>query len=104
MSNTLNIMNRQMYSYHLELQGLRGTVHELLNRKKIQQFYTDNGLRINSLMSVLDTLRLKYYQVNEKGETLFVDNKPVFKEGMKEEDFLTEHNDIMRNQTVIVLP
>jgi len=100
----MNVMNMQLYKYHLEITAMKGTVNELFNRSKISEFYKGNSLRINSLLRALNDIRIKYFELDENGQTK-VDDKgqPVFKEGMLKEDYEKAHTELMRTQTILVL-
>jgi hypothetical protein len=100
----LNIMNLQLYKYHLEITSMKGTVNELFNRSKISEFYKGNSLRINSLLRALNDIRLKYFELDENGNTkIGEDNQPVLKEGFTQEDYEKAHTELMRTKTILVL-
>lgn len=104
MSNTINVMNLQIYKFHLEIVEMKGSVREMFFRNKISEFYKNNSLRLNSLLSLLDKIRNKYFETDENRNTkVGEDGLPVFKEGLLKEDYEKEHTELMRTKTVIVV-
>lgn len=96
--------NRELFSYHDEILSWKGSVMAVLLRGRIKTFYDNNGLRINTLVNKYDKLREKYFVLDEKGNQTFPPDDPktpIMQEGMTNEQWLEECDELMNTPTVI---
>lgn len=67
------ITNEQLYKYNIELQQLQGqSVISVLLGGRIKQFYSDNGIRITTLIDKLKSIQEEYLILDEKGQPKFI--------------------------------
>lgn len=98
------VKNKTLYQYHLELETLKPHVLYFLFRNRIDQFYKNNVIRLNSLLKKLDDIQEKYFviengKVKQEGEPLM----PVMKEGMLFDEYNKEFTELMEKDIPILL-
>lgn len=97
--------NENLYSYHLEIQGWKGSIMAEFNKGKIKNFYEKNSVRLNLLLERLDKLQVKYFEIDEKNKIVMMPDdptKPKMKEGMLFEDYEKDHNELMNRDIEII--
>lgn len=95
--------NRQLISYHQEIQGMKGSILYQFNAPKIKEFYNRNGIRVTTTIEKLHDLNKKYFVY--EGEKLKVgeDKKPILLPDFNREDFDKELAAIMEQEVNIIL-
>lgn len=100
----------QLYSYHLQILGDRGTVRYLANKTKYDAFHRRNQPRLNALLKEISDMQEEYFVVenNEvKTKTNLVRKLfrlkalPVMKPGKTEKQFNIAFNKLMEEPVVI---
>jgi len=95
-----------MYAYHVEIQKWQqtGSVLLMFNRSRINDFYKEYGMRIESLSKEIKSLQ-ELYCVIEEDKIKLHEGKPVLKEGKTKEDFNEAWHDLMSQEigTKIIL-
>lgn len=74
--------------------------------RRMRQWYSDNGQRVKSAIEKLNELTKKYYVFdgnNPKLELKDGKNISVLKEGMTEQDFMKERNEILFTEVPVIL-
>ena len=95
------MLNGQLLNYHNELTkwAQAGSVLQYLLRSKINEFYNEYGVRIQSLNDKIVAMQKQYFVHDDKGIPVVekVDGKDtvVCVEGMKQEDFNKEYIALM---------
>lgn len=97
-------LNRHLYQYHKQIQGLRGNVIELLLKGRINEFYKNNGVRVNTLIEKMASLQKDYYIY--EGEQIKTEEKDgkkvfVFQDGKTQEQFNAALENLMNQPTTI---
>jgi len=108
MSNNTNITNGQLLRWHNELKQLSdvNSIFYQFNRSKIQEFYRQNGIRIDSLFRKTEELRKEYFVIEEgQIKQIDVDGKkePVMLPEKSKEDFTKKYQELMEGQVSIIL-
>lgn len=109
----------QLMAYHNELLQTQSSIYYKLNQGRINDFYNNNSVRINSIFAKIKELHEKYYEM-ENGERKIIDVevsvpegspegiKPqvkkdfVLKEGMTVEKYREEYNELMNQPCNII--
>ena len=107
MSNT-NITNGQLLRWHDELKQLQSinSIFFQFNRSKINEFYRQNGIRIDSVFKKMDVLRREFFLIeNDKLVMEGEEGKqePVLLPEKKREDFNAKYQEILEGQVSIIL-
>lgn len=81
----------QLFSYHNEIQEWihTGSVLCVFNRSRINDFYKEYGLRLNTLFKEVSQHQELFYQMEGEGEKRTVkreEGKPLLAEGKTQED------------------
>jgi hypothetical protein len=102
--------NHQLLNYHQQILQWqqRGDIHAYFEASKIRQFYSDFGIRIETLTAKIETLQHEYFEfekVEDKDgkaqpdKIVLIgqgnDSKPVCLEGKTEEDFRKVYFDLL---------
>ena len=94
--------NKDLYKYHLELEESKNTVYANLLRGRIADFYKNNGIRINTIMSNINALQKDYF-VLENGVVKQDENKiPVMNEGRLFDEYVSKFDALMESDCTIV--
>jgi len=75
-------------SYHRDIQTFNPTIAFLL-RSKIQEFYKEYGIRIQTIEKFINGLQHEYFVI-EENQIKMEDKKPVMKEGKSQDEFNTK--------------
>lgn len=107
-SNTINSSNQHLYLYHTEIDAMKNSIHFYFNRSKINEFYKNNGIRINGILNKLKELEAKFITRDEAGNILFeeiegVGKRPIMVEGTTYEQYVQEYNDFMKIKAPFVV-
>jgi len=97
--------NKNLYAYHLEIQGWRGSVMFHFQASRIKNFYDKNAVRLNILLEKLDKLQQKYFVISPNNELVMQvedPNTPVLLEGMLKEDYDKEYAELMERDIQII--
>lgn len=95
--------NKQLLSYHQEIQGMRGSILYQFHISKIKEFYNKNGIRINTTMEMISDLNKKYFVYEGEELRMGEDKKPVLLPDFNMEDFSKELKEIMDKEINIIL-
>lgn len=95
--------NHILYTYHVEIQNLQKSVLGLLLRNKVQEFYKNNGLKIDLLSQ--GTLRIQKEHLVFENEQIKrnEDKTPVLIEGKTNEDLQKAYDELMQKETTIII-
>lgn len=88
---------------HEEIQQMQSSVVGLFLRSKINDFYKNNGLRIDEFYKKRKKLQLEYFQVEDDGERLKKDGdgkdaQPLMAEGKDRKEFDTKFEEMMNKE------
>ena len=104
----IEITNERLYAYHQELLKYSGnSIIGLLLKTRINSFYKDNGIRIDTLINKLKGINKKYLVLDEKDGIVWEEvgedkaKKPKMLLGMKYDDFEEEVKKLQ--QTVVTI-
>lgn len=89
----VNLTVAQVLQIHNERIKLSGTFLELINRTKIERFYSDNYLRINRIVQENGDILKEFYQFKEDGNMALNEGKPILVEGKTDEQFNEKYKD-----------
>ena len=104
MPQTINIKNKQLYGYHIEIQNMKTSVLYMFNTSRINDFYKFNQIRISGLIKILEHLKDDWLQTEESGVVkLGEDKKPIAKEGKTYEGYVQAWDEIMDRQNQIII-
>jgi hypothetical protein len=83
---------KTLLAMHEEIQQMQNSVLGLFIRSKINDFYKNNGLRIDTFYKERKKLQLEYFEIEEDGERIKKegegkDAKPLMKEGKDRKEF-----------------
>lgn len=97
---------KTLLAMHEEIQKLQGSVLGLFMRNKINDFYKNNGLRIDTFYKNRKKLQLEYFQIEEDGERIKkegegADSKPMMKEGKDRKEFDDKFEELMNQELTI---
>lgn len=95
--------NKQLISYHQEIQGMKGSILYQFHASKIKEFYNKNLIRINTTLEKLHALNQKYFQYDGDKLKMGEDKKPLIQPDFKMDDFDRELNEIMEQEINIVI-
>lgn len=95
--------NRQLLSFHQEIQGFSQSILYQFNRAKISEFYKQNSIRINSLMEKLSDLNREFFQYDDKALKMGEDKKPLLIEGKERGEFDLRLNEILDREISIIV-
>ena|SRR3990167_2819634 len=100
----MNTTNKTLLQIHQEIQQMQLSVIGLFLRSKIKNFYSDNGLRIDTLHGKMRKLQSEYFivengQIKKDGEGK--DAQPVLREGKDRKDFEDKFEALMAEETNI---
>ena len=111
--------NRVLISFHTEIEETRRSqsVWGFLLAGRIKEFYKYNGIKVNSIIENTKKINKKYYEYEllpeAKEETIKFTKpdpekpnerpKSIFKEGVKEEDFNKEWDELMKREVEILI-
>lgn len=91
-----------LYNYHLDIEGGKHTVWNILLRKQIQDFQNKNGLKIRNILEQVHSVQKEYLQF--EGEKVKMENnKPVLIEGKSEEDLNQKWDALMQTEINILI-
>lgn len=97
--------NQMLYNFHVELQQIaNNSVIGLLLRSKINDFYKENGLRINMLEQGILRIQKEHMEFENdkiKYEGEGENKKPVFLIGKSNETLQEAYKELMEKQIVI---
>lgn|SRR3990167_2723518 len=91
----------QLLDWHNQYEMYKKDIRFLMDKEDVhamRRFYSDNGGRIKTAIEQLNVLMKKYYQFdgeNPKTEVVDGKHKTLLLEGMKEEDYVNERNEIL---------
>lgn len=98
------ITNRTLYTYNQEIHNMSGSILEKFHAGKINQFYKDNGIRVNTLMARLTAIAEDHYKFeNGQIKHIAVDGKqvPVLLPGKTTEEYNSKTNEYLDKETSI---
>ena len=101
--------NRQLLSYHTELEGSKTSVYYFLNQNKIKEFYRENGVRIQGLFDKIQKLHELYFEMDGKNvkhiEVEKDGNKvqePILQEGKTLDEYKAEYKTLMETEIFLI--
>lgn len=97
------MINADLYKFHKELNAMQkhSVVYHLL-RGRIKEFYSNNGARIEVLVTKLTMMQDRYFIVKDDVVQTDGDGKPLMKEGMIYEEYEKEYEILMRKEVDII--
>lgn len=94
--------NQTLLNIHRETQQLQTTLTGLFLKSKIKQFYTDNSIRIETILGKMQKLQSEFFVIeNEKIKTEGEDAQPVLKEGKDKKEFDDKFDALMKEEVNI---
>lgn len=111
---------KELLSYHNEYLQSQNSFYARLLRSRVQDFYKNNGTRVNSYIDKIKALHAKYYELDEKGERNMreveipiPDGAPegtepkkkreyILLEGMTVEKYTEEYNELLLQPCLII--
>lgn len=108
MSQNTNITNGQLLRWHDELKQLAqvNSIFYHFNRSRINEFYRQNGIRIDSAFKKIDALRREFFLIENDKLVLEGEEgkkEPVLLPDKNKEDFNTKYQEILEGQVSIIL-
>jgi hypothetical protein len=92
-----------IYAYHQQIQTWEktGNILAYFHRGKIQEFYKEYGLRINTIYDEVLELQKEYFENEDTGNEVIIklqDNKPILKAGKAQQDYNKAMTELMNMQ------
>lgn len=98
--------NSNLFAYHNEIEGWKGSALEHLLKGRIDNFYNKNKLRIDSLNRRLRGLQEKYFVIENEEVKIDPDPEkkgaPLMLEGMLYENYMTDFKELMNQDVQII--
>lgn len=95
--------NKQLISYHQEIQGMKWSILYQFNASKIKEFYNRNGIRITTTLEKLHDLNKKYFEYDGEKLKMGEDKKPVLLPDLNMGEFEKELATIMEQEISIIV-
>ena len=97
----MNATNRTLLAIHQEIQQMQNSVNGLFHRSKIKQFYSDNGIRIDTIHKKMRELQSEYFVIENEQIKKGEDSKPIMQEGKDRKEFEDKFEILMNGETTI---
>lgn len=101
--NLTTLPVRQLLQFDNEIISMSSSIVGFFFRTKINEFYNTNGERIKSLRDKNHQIYLKHCEFKDDKLVFSADQKPVLKEGVKEEDFHKDLNEFLNENVTVNL-
>jgi hypothetical protein len=102
---TITISNAQLLMLDREIQSMRTSVLALFLASKINQFYNNNKVRINSALEKRDALWKEFCVIEEDGKLKMegegAEQKLVLKEELRRHEFEKKMVELMNHEITI---
>lgn len=109
----MKVTNQQLISCYEQLIDMKrnGSIVAYLMSSKIRQWENDNMVRVNSILEKMKEIDMEYWQhtaVDGRVEYTMVDGEngkrePVLKEGKERQDFEKAYQDLLGEETTMIL-
>lgn len=100
----INMTNESLLAIDMEVVQWQGSALMFFLNGKIQKFYQDNGIRLNTLKEKRKEL-LEEFVVMENGQVKLEEvegkQKPVYKDSLREKEFQDKMQELMTKQIAI---